>query len=63
MNDKEVLDLYRENASLRKQLAEAEGREQALQDNIENALDYLYSSVGVICNADIDEITCRLRGE
>ena len=63
MNETELLALYRDNASLRKQLAEAEGREQALQDNIENALDYLYSSVGVICSADIDEITCRLRGE
>jgi hypothetical protein len=62
MNDKELLDLYREVAALRKQLAEAEGREQALQNNIENALDYLYSSM-VASNEHIDEITCRLRGE
>jgi hypothetical protein len=64
MNDKEVLDLYREVASLRKQLAEAEGREQGMRDNIERAIDYLYlQSVGVIAQKDIDEIVCRLNGE
>jgi hypothetical protein len=64
MNETELLALYRDNASLRKQLAEAEGREQGMRDNIECAIDYLYQqSVGVIAQKDIDEIVCRLNGE
>jgi len=63
MNETELLVLYRENASLRKQLADAEIREMGLRDCIDRALDYLGKPNSRIDDTDCDELTCRLNGE
>lgn len=63
MNETELLALYRDNASLRKQLADAEIREMELRDNISLALDYLVDNARSIPQEHVDELTCLLNGE
>lgn len=64
MNETELLALYRDNASLRKQLADAEIREMELKDRIENTLNYIYRQGDIsLTRGQVDEIICRLNGE
>jgi hypothetical protein len=67
MNETELLALYRDNASLRKQLADAEIREMELKNRIEGALTYVNMCSGSLTNQEMDEVvselTCLLNGE
>lgn len=64
MNETELLALYRDNAALRKQLADAEIREMELKDRIENTLNYIYRQGDTsLTRGQVDEIICRLNGE
>lgn len=64
MNETELLALYRDNAALRKQLADAEIREMELKDRIENTLNYIYRQGDIsLTRGQVDEIICRLNGE
>jgi hypothetical protein len=64
MNETELLAMYRDNASLRKQLADAEIREMELKSRIEQVLNYIYRQGDIsLTQGQVDEIICRLNGE
>jgi hypothetical protein len=64
MNETELLAMYRYNASLRKQLDDAEIREMELKSRIEQVLNYIYRQGDTsLTRGQVDEIICRLNGE
>lgn len=64
MNETELLALYHDNASLRKQLDDAEIREMELKSRIEQVLNYIYRQGDTsLTRGQVDEIICRLNGE
>lgn len=63
MNETELLALYRDNASLRKQLADAEIREMELKDRIEKCHAFISICNEELTSGEVDELTCLLNGE